>query len=184
MPIDPEPIWKQQFASLAPDSKMEWPTNIANIVDQRVTNKLQISGITGQVTFTWQKAIFENILKTMAPSPTTASGAQVIASAWQSATAVSTVVVAPGSSVGAPSPPTIFSVVISSLIDPPSIAAGSQIIVAMLTASAPVQNSMDAAIGPAILKAFKLLTVSVIGINSIPPPAGPTPLNAPFLPVL
>jgi len=186
MPIDPEQLWKQRFNDLPKDGGAggSWATQVAKATDEGVTNKLQLSGITGQVTFTFQKAIFENLIKLAVPAPSAFPGAQAIATAWKTATLASVIVVAPGAFIGSPAPPTTFSVVISSVIDPPSVAAGYSTLFTLLTTVQGVSNGLDNIIGPALRKAFSLLTVTVTGIDSTPPPNGPLPLVAPLTPVM
>lgn len=185
MPIDPEALWKQRFKGLQTDgSGASWADKMADAVDQGVTGKLQVSGLTGSVTFTFKKDIFANMLKLAVPSPSPFSGAQAIATAFQVACLSSTIVVAPGAFVGAPTPPTTFSVVISSLLDPPGIAAGYSIVFGTLTTMSAVPDAAEGIVGPAIRKGFTMLTVTVTGLNSVPPPVGPQPLVAPLLPVM
>lgn len=186
MPIDPEAIWKSKFKELPTDGSGggAWAKNMADATDQRVTNKLGLNGLTGSITFTFKKDIFENMLKIIVPAPTPVAGAQQIAMAWQMAVQASTIVVAPGTYIGVPSPATIFSVVTSSVIDPPSVAIGSALIVSLLTAAQAIPDGNNNIIGPTLRKAFLSLTVTVTGLDSTPTPAGPLPLLSPLTPTI
>lgn len=186
MPIDDVKKWTDSFAALKPDKAKSgaWADEYAKTVDKHVTGKLGITGVTGNVKFTFKKDVFAKLLKLATPTPAAPAGIQKFAAAWETAVISSTLVVPPGSSLGAASPPTTWSVVAASLILPPSVAAGKQILIQMLTAQPPVPDASASQVGPAFYAAFKALQASVTGTNSVSPPAGPQPLALPSAPVL
>jgi hypothetical protein len=183
MPIPPEPQWKSTIDGLKPDSTPNWTKALADAVDGLVTNQAGLTGITGSVVFTFSKSIFMAQLLLVSATPLTAVAAQAIGVAWGTAMAASIIVVPPGSSLGAPTPPTIWSVC-ASLIDPSSVAAAQAALIADLTTMQPVKNANDSKLGPAFRKAFVSCTATVTGLNSVPPPAGPVPLLAPLTPFM
>jgi len=184
MPIDPENSWIETVNKLPPTKTApEGFKALAKAVDACVTSKAQLTGIVGPPpTFTFNKALFLTGLLSMGPVPATPAGVTAFVQAWAGAVTASVMVVSPGSAFGAAAPPTLFSVVISAILDPPSLAAAQSALIAELTASGlkPVKNYKDSKVGPGMLKAFKLLSYTVTGLNSIPPPAGPLPLVAPL----
>lgn len=183
MPIDPVNIWIDEIAKLKVDSAKDqsWAERLATIVDRRVTSKLQLVKVKGQITFTFQKAIFEAQLRKIFVSKTINLPAEQIAQAWETAVLASRLVVATGSYVGSPTPPTTFSVVASSKLIPASIKAGRAVIVQELLANKPVPNAYQSQLGPALFKGFKLLQATVSGTNSDSTPA---PLSVPSTPVI
>lgn len=187
MPMDPEPKWKEALGSIAPASGVQWAMKMADAVDGLCTSKAQLSGITGSVTFTFNKAIFAAQLLAVAPSPTTAIAAQVMANCWATAMQASMIVVAPGSSFGSPAPPTLWSVVIMSMLDVPSIMLAKTALIAELTVLQFVKEEKKSPLGPAFRNAFLKCTATVNGLNSLPPPPagpGPLPLIVPVVPLM
>jgi hypothetical protein len=68
------------------------------------------------------------------------------------------------------------------LIDPPSIVAAQQFLAAQLPNLPNDEKASDSQFGPTLRKAFLMLTCTVTGLNSLPPPAPPAPLLAPVTP--
>lgn len=187
MPMDPEPKWKEALGSIPPSSGIQWAMKMADAVDGLCTGKAQLSGITGSVSFTFNKAIFAAQLLSVAPSPTTAIAAQVMANCWSTAMMASMIVVAPGSSFGSPALPTLWSVVILSMLDIPSIMLAKVALGVELTVLQVVQKEKESPLGPAFRNAFLKCTATVSGLNSLlPPPAGPGPLPliVPMVPLM
>ena len=182
MPIPPAIIFQAKIAGLAPTPGPDWAFNMASAVASLVNNMVMLTTVTGATQFTFQQAIFAAQLASIAPGPVAAVQAQLFAQAWASAVQASILVVAPGAFMGAPAPPTLFSVVATSLIDPPSIVAAQSALAVKLAAAAPVPVGIQNAYGTAIHDAFLLLTATVTGINSVSPPVGPQPLIAPLCP--
>ncbi|CAB5221476.1 hypothetical protein UFOVP244_174 [uncultured Caudovirales phage] len=186
MPMDPVSAWVDAIAGLKPDGGKsgDWAKALADVVDQRVTSKAGVAGVMGSVSFTFQKALFETGLKKASPTSVTLHGAMAIADAWEMAATASTIVVPPGASLGVASPATTWSVVISSIILPPSVALGKLALMQTLASAAPVPDAKASLLGPALYQAFAALLVSISGINSLAPPAGPTPLPLPSAPII
>lgn len=186
MPMDPLNIWVKEISGLKADSGKsgDWADKLADVVDQRVTGKLGVVGVIGQVSYTFNKSIFATMLKLSSPTPAAADAAMKIANAFEAAASASTLIVPPGSALGAPAPPTLWSVVAVSIILPPSVSIGKGLIIQMLASSPPVPDAMASQMGPALFAAFGAMQASVTGLNSLPPPAGPLPLALPAAPVL
>lgn len=183
MPQDSVSVWKSEFDKLPKvgTNVAEGMTNLANFVDARVTNKLGLGPpITGSFAFTFNKAAFVAPLLSLAPV-NNPSGLITMANAWQTAALASVMIVSPGASVGAPTPPTTFSVV-AAVIDPASVAAAYAVLLSKLSAAKPVEK--DPPLPTYFQEAFASLKYNLSGLNSLPPPAGPTPLSAPMVTVL
>lgn len=184
MPIDPQSAFKSAISSLKPTNGPLWAKDIADAVDGLVTNKAGLSVITGTCTFTFNKALFMAGIMGLVPSLVAPIAAQTIGIAWGNAMLASIMVVAPGAFIGSPAPPTLFSVIISTIVDPPSVVAAQTALIATLSAMQAVKIASDSVLGPALHTAFMSCTATVTGMNSIPPPAGPLPLVAPLCPFL
>ena len=184
MPIDPQSAFKSTISSLKPTNGPLWAKDIADAVDGLVTNKAGLSVITGTCTFTFNKALFMVGIMALGPILAAPIAAQTIGIAWGNAMLASIMVVAPGAFIGSPAPPTLFSVIISTIVDPPSVVAAQTALIATLSAMQAVKIASDSVLGPALHTAFMSCTATVTGMNSIPPPAGPLPLLAPLCPFL
>ena len=181
MAMPPVNDWIDGFAGLTPAGIPDWATNMADLVDSLVTGKVALMGLTGSVTFTFNKAAFMAALLTISIAPSAAIGAQNFATAWQMGMLASTIVVAPGAFIGVSTPPTLFSVVASSILDPVGIVAGKAILSSNLATALPVSDAQLSVIGPSFFAAFSLCSSTVTGMNSVSPPIGPLPLTAPLL---
>lgn len=174
--IDPLPQWIDAIAAIAPD-KDSGAKKLADAIDQRVTGKLALALLGGPpAQFTWQPAMFANIIMNLPPSPDAVSGIMMLCNAWEAATMASTLVVTPGAFLGASAPPTLYSVVIASILLPPSIVAAKQVMFAALSTAVPIQDIHMSPLGNAVYSAFSALQAMVTGLNSVPPPPGPQPL--------
>ena len=185
MTINPQSDWIEGFAKLPKVPDSSWADNMANKVDSFVTSKVALTGLTGSVTFTFNKSVFASMLRALSPVTSSAAGTLSFANAWGAAITASSIVVLPGAYLISPSPPTLFSVIISSLIDPPSIALAVQFLATTLASAVPVPDANSSIFGPTFRSAFLMCTATVTGLNSLPiPPAGPgpQPLVAPLLP--
>jgi hypothetical protein len=184
--IDPESAWIDHVNKLPPSKVAPAALQkLADAVDTGVSNKAELQGIVGTFAFTFNKAVFYASLQALVPTADPASGPASFASAWGQALMASIMVVPPGNSVGPASPPTTFSVVASTLIDPASLTLAQTYLQGQLVKAGanPVKMAEDGLIGPAIRQAFLKVTFSIIGLNSVSPPAGPLPLLAPMNPV-
>lgn len=176
--IDPLSTWISTFALLKPSSDLSWSDNIATFTASRVVAP-QLLTLTGQFLFSFAEPIFASALKALPPTPDKISAASAFANAWQSAILASPLVTLPGAFLLSPTPPTLFSVVASTIVDPDSLVLATQGLTQDLVSTPP---SLDSSSYPkALYKAFTTLTYTVIGTNSVPPPAGPLPFTAPKL---
>ena len=180
MAIPPAIVFQNKIASLKPTSATDWAPNLAAAVASLVNGMVSLSPLMGSITFTFQQSVFATQLMSIPPGNMAAVQANLIATAWASAVQASTLVVAPGSFLGVPAPPTLFSVVMVSMIDAASIASAKAFLAAQLSAAQPVSIGVQNKFGSAIHDAFLMLTATVSGLNSIPSPSGPTPLMAPM----
>lgn len=179
MAIDPPKTWIDTVNGLPPSKAAPKAlADLASAVDACVTNKAQLTGIVGKPVFTFQKAIFVAGLQSLAPVPAAAAGVAKFVAAWADAVTASIMLVPSGSSFGPPSPPTLFSVVIATVLDPDSLVLARTTLQSDLLSQKPVKSSSDSDFGPALRRAFLSLTYTVTGLNSVPPPAGPLPLTA------
>ncbi len=186
MPMDLLPIWIDEIAKIKPDSTNSgsWANTLADVVDKRVTGKLNIVAIKGQVSFTFKKDVFAQLLKLALPA-TTPLPLQKVANAWEAAVMASTLVVAPGAYIlPTPTPATGFASISASIILPPSIATGKTLLLQKLLSLPPVNVANLSMLGPALFAAFSALQASVTGIDLVTPPAGPHPLVVPTSPVI
>lgn len=174
MAVDALSTWQTTFAALPKTKDTSWAANFATWADDRVTSKLtQDSGIQGPgLTFTFNKAIFQTALLLLLPVPDALLGIKGFADAWQTAMASSVAITAVGSSVGAPSPATTWSVVASTTIDPASIVLGHTKILELVN-SPKVADALESEFPIKFREAFLLLTISTLGTNSVAPTPGP-----------
>lgn len=182
MPIDPEKTWIDTVNKIPPGKNApDQLKKLSDAVDAAMTGKAQLTGILGKVSFTFEKGIFYAGLLQLGPTKLAPEGVAKFSNAWSQAIVASKMVVPPGASLGAPTPPTIWSVVASTVLDPPSLAAAKSYLEAELLSAGlnPVADSNSGKIGPALRKAALLLTYTVTGLDSTPTPAGPLPLVAP-----
>ncbi len=178
MAIDSIEVFKTTFAAdMVPVNDPSWAANLANWTDARVTGKMDLPGLGGPPrVYTFVKAAFQVALLAMAPTNDASAAITILATAW--ASAIGAMIVVPGTYIGAlPLPPVTWSVVNSSLIDVPSIAAG-QAKIQELENAEPEADVLDSEFPIKFHEAFLLLTVSTLGFDSTPPGSGgPLPLN-------
>lgn len=181
--LDPFAIWQNTLSELPTSKGPEWANLFAGKVDGLVTGKMQIATISPPSVFTFNKAAFAATLLQALPVADPASGMLKFANAFEAGCLASTMVVSSGAAFGAPTPATIWSAPPICIIDPPSIVAAKALLLAQLISAPPVPDAKIGKFPSAFFSAFKLLTCSTTGINSVPPPAGPQPLLAPLQPV-
>lgn len=188
MAIDALQIWKDELAALPKVADTSWAANFAAWYADR------LAGITTSpaalvpsgFVFTFAQPAFAAQLLALGPETSALAGITGFANAWEAALNATTVVVAPGSAIPPPTPPTIFSVVISTTIDPASIAAGKAKLLELVTAP-PVADPQNSQFPVKFREATLLLTITVIGLDSQPPPSagpGPQPLTAANVPLI
>jgi hypothetical protein len=176
--LEPLPTWKQTFATLPFVSTPVWAQNIANWAGQRSTMKLQWAGLGGPIFFTFNQGVFQSQLMSLRPTSERNQAAMAVASAWETAMNASILMVTPGIFVGGPTPPTLFSAV-AGMIDVPSIMRGKMALYQTLVSAPPVDSAFTSVFPHAVYQAFMSLTVSLMGMNSVPIPG---PLAAPMVP--
>lgn len=179
--IDPLGTWQSTFLGV------ESAADFANWIDERVTGKAELTGIiaaTPANVFVWDKATFQSGLEAMPLSTSQSAAMATLAGVWESSINGTVVTIAPGDSLGAPTPATIWSVVTTSVLDPASITAAKAALQAALISAAAVDDKANSDLPQAFRDAFLLLTATVTGLDSTPIPVGPLPLiaaNAPLL---
>jgi len=175
--MDPLDVWQKEIQDIKP-AKKNLTKELADKIDQRVTGKMVLSMLGGPpAQFTWKKEIFVQLIENLPPSNDTVAGITMYCNAWEAATMASVLTVTPGAFIGAPAPPTLFSVVASTVLMPPSIAAGKKIIFDLLSSAVPVKNPKESKLAQAMFSAFSSLQGQVTGLDSTPTPAGPLPLT-------
>jgi hypothetical protein len=185
MSIKPLQDWKDALEALPKVGDASWALAFADFYEEMILQITTDPSIMTPVgfTFTFNKAIFAAQLATLAPTPDALAGITGFANAWNAAVLSTIVVVGPGTVYGSPSPATTFSAVVTSLINPASIAAGQAIILTLAT-EPPVGDPQDSKFPEKFRDATLALMIDVTGINSIPPPAGPLPLVALLVPLV
>jgi hypothetical protein len=177
MAMDKLDVWIDEITGIKPGDK-NLTSELADKIDQRVTGKLQLSLLGGPpASFTWKKELFVKLIENLPASQDTASGLKAFADAWQAATMASTLQVGPGAFIGTSSPPTLFSVVMSSILVPASVMAASQALLAQLSSASPLPDAKLSPVPSAFFSAFSSLQAQVVGLDSTPTPAGPLPLT-------
>ena len=182
--IDPLDTWLSTFEDLPKVTDSSWAKNMADWTADRVV-EAELGGVlTATDPFDFKKAVFQAALELSIPTLDPLTGITQLSLAWASAiTASSTLLVFPGDSYGAPSPATTWSAVSSALIDPASIAAG-QVLILSLIVSPPVTDPKLSQLPLKMYLAFLALKGDIVGMNSVPPIAGPNPLSASGVPLL
>jgi len=174
--IDALAKWISTYASDVPNVlDSSGPKNVAEWTDDRVPN-MELPGIQGTgLTFTFNKGSFQTELEAINTS-TLHDGVVALADAWATAIGGSVADVAVGSSVGAPSPATTWSVVGSTVIDGASVTAGRDKLLEL--ENSPIAGTPEESEFPVKLReAFLLLTITTTGMDSTPPSSGgPFPL--------
>lgn len=179
--IDPLLTWQVQWDLLPIDpTGLLYPTNIATLLSNRMTSKLELTAPyipSAPTVFTFALPIFATGITGIPISPTGATAAIAFANAFEAACAASTFVAAAGGSVGVPTPATIFSAPPVAVFNPASVTAAKSVLQTSLAAAVPTGLPLTSTYPIALYTAFATLQVTLTGINSVPPPAGPNPLT-------
>lgn len=185
MAVDPLVTWKSTLATLPKVSDTSWAANFASWYADRIVNiETDPSSFTASgFVFTFAKPIFQSQLLSLTPTNNALAGITGFANAWETALNASSVIVGPGSFQNPATPTTTFSAIISSTIDPTSIATGKAKILELVTAP-PVADANDSQFPIKFREATLLLTITVIGLDSTPTPAGPLPLTVANIPLV
>lgn len=176
--LEPLGVWKSEFASLGTVDIGTWAASLASCVSKRTTMKLGLMQISGPVQYLFNQALFQARLSASLPTDSQNAAALQIASSWESAVMASPMLVLPGASIGAPTPPTTWSVV-AAVLDPPSVQMGKVSLVRSLSRIKAVDKGIDSQLAEALRNAFLKLSFTVTGINSLPIPS---PLVCPMHP--
>ena len=175
--IDSLSIWQSTFEALS--KQEDWTQNFADWVDNRVTNKMDLIGVLhpsgNALSFTFNKSTFKSALELLPIVSNKVIGVTGFANAWESALLASSVSTLSGSYIGSATPTTTWSVVNSTVLDAPGIAAGKAKILEL--ANDPNVGAGESKFPEKFMDAFLLLTVTTTGLDSTPTPAGPLPLN-------
>ena len=186
MTIPPQPTWSGTYRSdIPPDTGNLWKINLCNWLDSMVNSLIQLNGMLGPgLQFIFNKSVFLAGLDGIASVPTP-NGIQKIADAWQSSMSSSTWTVPAGSYIGAPTPTTTFGPVPPPVATPDAgtLASGKNIILTLLQ-SVPVADAALSEFPVKLRDATLGITVTTVGVDSTPTPAGPLPLNDPARPVI
>ena len=184
MALEPVGTWKSTLAALPSVADSSWASAFASWYSARIATISPDPSVFAAVgfVFTFNAATFQAQLLTLGPTDDPAAGASGFANAWEAAILASTALVAPGSALVPPSPPTTFSVVATTVIDPTSVAAGKAKLLE-LAAAPPVSDANNSQFPVKFREATALLSITVTGTDSTPTPAGPLPLTAPFVPL-
>ena len=184
MAVDPLQTWKDELEALPPKADPSWAPQFAKwYADRIVSIETDPSALVASgFTFTFNEALFAAGLTVLPPTLDQASGILGFATAWEAALLASLVVVGPGSFIPPSTPATLFSVVITSLVDVPSISLGKLKLLELVTAP-PTADAQASEFPEKFRDATLLLTMTVTGTNSVVPPGGPNPLVAPLIPL-
>lgn len=192
MPIDSLSIWLDEFEKIPQDPTGDLaPKYLAEFVDKRVTEKLdtdsKIVKWNPPPTYKWKKEIFEAVLRIICKAPVNAPLLPAIkmADAWQKATLASTFLIEPNAKMNPPFPATNgIGAAPVAIIDPASVALAYAYLVAQLSSVLPVPQQRGAVFPRAVRQAFLMLTYTITGIDTKPPPTGPIPFTYPLTPVI
>jgi len=180
MPLEPKEIWQKTMKDLEAVDNVQWVQNLSNWLFERVNAKMQISGIVGPVSYTFNKSVFMAQMMTATPVNTMALAAMKLGTAWEAAVLASNMSVMPGSALGAPTPPTMWSAPLC-VIDPGPVSAAKAKLIKELSDVKLVDDALDSKLPALLREAFLMLTFTTSGINCLPIP---TPLVAPCLPAV
>lgn len=186
--INPLLTWQSSFDAIPVDpTGALWPTNITNwILTNSLLLTLDPSVVMGVPpgAFTWSSAVFKSGISSMVPTPDPVTPPTTFATAWNASITPSVLVVPSGASVGAPTPATIFSAPPLVTVNAAALALAFSGLTADLQAALPAAKGAISDYPPGFFDAFSALKYDLIGLNSIPPPAGPLPLVAMAVPVV
>lgn len=179
MAILPQTTWSGSYRESNPPDigNSLWKIALADWIDSMLNGLIQLNGMTGPgLQFTFDKETFLNGLSGVTSKPP--NGIQKLSDAWFSAMNSSTWVVPAGSSIGAPSPTTTFGPTPPPVATPDAstLTAGKNKILELLQAPSvtdPAQSQFPIKLREATIG----ITVSTVGVDSTPTPAGPLAIN-------
>lgn len=198
--IDSLAIWRAALIALPKVSDSSWAANFAAFVADRISpiGAADGKGIETDPTiltlasppplgliFTFPQATFATSLQVLTPTEDPVAGIAGFADAW--ANSMSTIVfpatlnVLMGAFVPPSTPATLFSSITAVTIDPASLIAAKAKI-SELASSTPVADANNSDFPVKFREAFLLLTITVVGLNSIVPT--PTPLTVANVPLI
>lgn len=176
--LEPLQTWKQTLKQVSFTDQSIWTSQVARWAATRTTMKMTLSGIVGPVTFTFNLALFDMLLRTCVTTEKPWLAAVQIAAAWETSIIASPMLVLPGASLGAPTPATTWATA-GALIDPISIAKSKVRLVKKIATAEAVADGFFSMMAEAFHEGFLGLTYTVAGVNCLPIPS---PLVAPFNP--
>ena len=188
MAVDPLATWKSTLAALPKVSDSSWADNFAAWYAGRIvgiTTSPSAFVPTG-FTFTFARSLFASNLRALGPTVSAVAGITAFANAWLAAMQASVAVVAPGSFKPPTTPKTLFSSIVSTMIDPASTTAARAKLIELVTAPA-VDDANNSQFPVKFRDATLLLTITVTGLDSEPPPSagpGPQPLVVAGVPLV
>ena len=187
MALEPLTVWQATYADevVPTQDPVTGALNLANWAAARVNGNLNLAGVGGPgMIFTFNSAAWAAALQLLPPTPLAEIGATNFANSWSTAMAASLAITQPGTSVTpTPLPPTTFSVVNATIIDPTGITAGNLKLIELKDAE-PSSNPLEVPLVEFLRDAFLLLTITTSGLDSVPTPAGPNPLTDPLRAVI
>jgi len=163
--------WQNEYADIPLVSDDSWKQTLADYLGGLLDNLLTLQTYSPAPIFTFGKAAFVTGLAGADPS-TPGSGVAALQTAFSAGVLASTMIATPPVSFTPVTPATTFSVVVSTLPDAPSIAAG-QAKIAELSSAAETSDPLLSDFPVILREAFLLLTYTVIGTNSVAPTPGP-----------
>ena len=186
--------WKTTLAALPKVANDSWADNFAAWYAGRLTGIEPDSAALVPVgfVFTFPESTFADGLRALGPSEDALAAIEDFAAAWRTAIEEmvypTSLAVDVGTTVApfSPAPNTTFSEITSVVIDSDSIDAAVEKIVELATAS-PVADPFDSEFPVKFREATLLLTITVTGKDSQPPPSagpGPQDLEAAAVPLL
>ncbi len=177
--------WIDSYAEIESVSDETWALKMSNWVFGQINNKITIPAILGNLTYTFSSPVFAEGLAQMKATTSKVEAASKIADAWERAIITSHVLVAPGASLGAPTPYTTWGTPPVCTVHYPSVLAAKNFIVSQLSMAPLVSKAKDSRIPTTLHKAFKMLMFNISGMSiGTPPVVPPAPLIAASLPCL
>lgn len=191
MPMDPLPIWEEEFEKVSP--KLSSPTGtkeladyIAARVDAKLTLDQSLVLFSPVPPFQWQKKIFlAQILALSKFSLDPITPRIQLALAWQSATLACLPMSLGGAAMNPPPPGTNgISGPGVATISPAGVAQGFSIFQKELLAAPNSETAGGSKIPEACRKAFEKVSYTIIGVDTKPPPVGPIPYAFPLVKII
>jgi len=182
MAIDNIGVWRSTFNALPKVLNKSWAAAFATWVDDRVTGKAQLTGITTATPpFTFSKSTFQAQLEALKVTSISAIGGNNFGTAWEAAINASLTLTVVAGDFTAPGDATTWSSVTLAEIDAPSVLAAKAALIAALTNSNKCNNTANSDFPKSFRDAFLMLTGSVTGMNSLPIP---TPFDVLLVPLM